>query len=260
MGLVQRVGEGSFRAGHYPIVRFAPLLDQGGLAFDRLASFCRVAKAGGFTKAARGDPTRQSLFSRQVGELETFFGVQLIRSQGRGISLTDAGRRLYALANEGLAALVDFKQEQAGRPAEIVIGAGESVIEWVLLPRLKALWSSLPRSRVRLMNLRTEAVVGGLREGTVDLADLPSIAADGFDPVQIVSLPVHGFPPVRLALAWNPRTARVRPAVERARMASVDLLRAAAFRACSAPPSPASTPPPAPSRLPPTRPGPRRRA
>lgn len=70
---------------------FTELLQQGGLALDRLLSFCFVAQAGGVTRAAKGDPARQSLFTRQIKELEEFFGTEPIRGKGRGIVLTGAG-------------------------------------------------------------------------------------------------------------------------------------------------------------------------
>ena len=115
---------------------FAQLLREGGLSFDRLQSFCLVAQAGGVTKAAKGEANKQTLYSRQIKELEEFFGTELVRRKGRGIELTPAGERLNKVAREYFAALLDFKSECKGLPVEIVIGAGESIIRWVLLPRL----------------------------------------------------------------------------------------------------------------------------
>jgi DNA-binding transcriptional LysR family regulator len=145
------------------------LLQQGGLSLDRLQSFCLVAKAGGVTKAAKGDPARQSLFSRQIKELEEFFGVELVRRNGRGVALTAAGLRLHALAREQLAGLLDFKQECAGISQELTLAAGDSVIQWVLLPKLVELQSKLPAVRLRVLNLPSAEIASGLAEGTIDL-------------------------------------------------------------------------------------------
>src|SRR5476651_2050856 len=76
---------------------FDQMLSKGGLSLDRLNNFCRIAEAGGITKAAGGDPGKQSLYSRQIKELETFFGLELKVRQGKGIALTDAGQRLAGL-------------------------------------------------------------------------------------------------------------------------------------------------------------------
>jgi DNA-binding transcriptional LysR family regulator len=146
------------------------LLRQTGLSLDRLQSFCLVAEAGGVTKAAKGDATRQSLYSRQVKELEEFFGVELMRRMGRGIALTAAGTRLHTIAREHFASLSDFKRDCADLPAEIVIGAGDSLIQWLLLPRLRELRQSIPNARFRFLNLTTETAVRQLADGLIDFA------------------------------------------------------------------------------------------
>jgi len=49
----------------------------GGFTIERLRAFCRIAESGSIVLAAKGDPTRQSQFSRQVKGLEEFFGTKL---------------------------------------------------------------------------------------------------------------------------------------------------------------------------------------
>jgi DNA-binding transcriptional LysR family regulator len=149
---------------------FSELLQQGGLSLDRLQSFCLVALAGGVTKAAKGDPARQSLFSRQVKELEEFFGVELIRRKGRGVVLTEAGTRLNLIARECCAALSDFKNECKSHPVEVVIGTGESVIQWLLMPRLDKIRLQLPNVRLTFLNLPTTDAVKRLADGVIDFA------------------------------------------------------------------------------------------
>ncbi|HOW63731.1 MAG TPA: LysR family transcriptional regulator [Candidatus Paceibacterota bacterium] len=149
---------------------FSDLLGQGGLSLDRLQSFCKVAQAGGVTRAAQGDPARQSLFSRQIKELEEFFGTELIRRKGRGIVLTDAGARLNTLARECCAALSDFKSECRNQTVEIVIGAGESIIQWLIMPHLDQLRHHLPNARLKLLNLPTTEAVKRLADGLIDFA------------------------------------------------------------------------------------------
>ena len=135
---------------------------------DRLQSFCLVAQAGGVTKAAKGDPAKQSLFSRQIKELEEFFGAELMRRKGRGIALTAAGERLNALARECFASLLDFKSGCKGLPVEIVIGAGESIIDWVLMPRLAEVRKRVPNVRLKFLNLATSDIVRRLGDGVID--------------------------------------------------------------------------------------------
>jgi LysR family transcriptional regulator, nitrogen assimilation regulatory protein len=170
---------------------FAELLSQGGLSLERLQSFCLVAEASGVTKAARGDPTKQSLYSRQVKELEEFFGAELVRRKGRGIVLTAAGERLNVLARECFASLLDFKSACKGLPVEVVIGAGESVIEWVLMPRLAEVRKKLPNVRLKFLNLATSEVVRRLTEGVIDFGVVRRDAVAR--PLQCVSLGVMGY-------------------------------------------------------------------
>ena len=78
------------------------ILAKTGFLLDRLAGFCAVAGAGSIVGAARGDAVRQSLLSRQIRELEEFFGTELVRRQGRGLVLTAAGVELAALGRNGV--------------------------------------------------------------------------------------------------------------------------------------------------------------
>ncbi len=146
------------------------LLHEGGLSLDRLQSFCLVAQAHGITKAAQGDPVRQSMFSRQIKELEEFFGSELIRRTGRGIVLTDTGARLDTIARECFDSLLDFKRHCKDLPIEVAIGAGESVIQWLLLQRLDQIRERLPKVRLKFLNLPSEEMVKRLVEGLIDLA------------------------------------------------------------------------------------------
>jgi DNA-binding transcriptional LysR family regulator len=148
---------------------FDDLLIKGGLSLDRLQSFCQVAAAGGVTKAARGDSARQSQFSRQIKELEEFFGVELLRRKGRGVALTPAGERLHQLAREQLLALADFTKSCQGQPVQITLAAGDSLIQWAFLPNLQGIRDQLRQVSFRVLNLPTTEIIARLRDGTVDL-------------------------------------------------------------------------------------------
>lgn len=158
---------------------------------ERLRSFCLVAQAGGVTRAAKGDPVWQSLYSRQIKELEEFFGAELVRRKGRGIALTAAGERLNVLARECFASLLDFKCGCKGLPVEIVIAAGESVIDWVLVPRLAEVRKRLPKVRLKFLNLATKEIVERLADGVIDFGVVRRDAVSR--PLRGVSLGVMGY-------------------------------------------------------------------
>ena len=106
---------------------FEHLFAERGLSLDRLKTLIEVAKAGSIAAAARGDSARQSLYSRQIKELEEFFGVELASRRGKVLALTGAGWELVRLASESLCLLDDFKSRSRNLPYRFTIGAGAAV-------------------------------------------------------------------------------------------------------------------------------------
>ena len=147
---------------------FDELLSRRGLSLDRLHAFLKVATAGGISRAVGADPVRQSQFSRQIKELEGFFGVALFRRRGKSLHLTTSGERLTQVARVSLGALHDFGRACAEEPVEFTLGSGDSLIHWLLLPRLGALRREFPRVKLRLRNLRSGDIVRGLNDGHLD--------------------------------------------------------------------------------------------
>ncbi|MBI3878592.1 MAG: LysR family transcriptional regulator [Verrucomicrobia bacterium] len=147
---------------------FRDLFQQSGLSLERLHTFCTVVEAGGISKAASGDPNAQSLFSRQIKELEEYFGVELVRRSGRGVVLTSHGKRLAVVVRECLSSLDDFRVECAGTPQRITIAAGDSLMRWLVLPRLKSLRGRLANVSFVFLNLQSDDILRRIHEGTVD--------------------------------------------------------------------------------------------
>jgi len=148
---------------------FEDLLSRRGISFDRLRALVDVAQAGSIAKAANGDANRQSQYSRQLKELEGFFGAELTERQGKHLKLTPSGLRLAQIAREALHGLSDFDAETQHRPITVTVGAGDSLLQWLLLPRLGALQAKLPRTRILLRNCRTRDIASGLTDLTLDL-------------------------------------------------------------------------------------------
>lgn len=152
------------------MVKFKTLFNRSGLSLDRLRNFVLIAQAGGISLAAGGDPGRMSLFSKQIKELETFFGVALTRRQGRVMKLTEAGERLAQLAQVHLCGLEDFQQTCQDTPQTLSLASGNSMFEWLVLPRMAQLRHGLPNTRFELHAGRTNELVARLTEMSVDLA------------------------------------------------------------------------------------------
>lgn len=80
---------------------------------DRLttiATFVKVAQAGGFSAAARALKIAPSAASRQVKRLERVLGVRLLNRTTRSVRLTEAGRTYYERGAQILAELKDADQ------------------------------------------------------------------------------------------------------------------------------------------------------
>lgn len=137
---------------------------------ERLANFCTVADTGSIVGAAKSDPVRQSLISRQIRELESFFEVELVRRKGRGLELTEAGRELAAIGRQNFKGLSDYAARCQGAEWNVRVVASNSSAQWLLLPRLKDVSPSKLRVRFEIYHEQTHDMVSATREGTYDIA------------------------------------------------------------------------------------------
>ncbi len=144
-------------------------LFQRGLNLEKLRSFLEVAQSGSVTKAARGGESRRSLMSRQIGELEKTLGFDLFRRNGRAIEITEAGRELALLTASFFAEFEEVARR--GNKAETVlrIGAGASVFEALVFPRLHRLEKEFSGSNFEFLSLPTAQVIDDLHNGKIDI-------------------------------------------------------------------------------------------
>jgi DNA-binding transcriptional LysR family regulator len=64
--------------------------------------------------------------------------------------------------------LLNFRTESKGLPVEIIIGAGESIIDWVLMPHLGVVRQNLRNTRLKFLNLSSTEVAHRLVDGMID--------------------------------------------------------------------------------------------
>ncbi|MEI7929598.1 MAG: LysR family transcriptional regulator, partial [Verrucomicrobiales bacterium] len=112
--------------------------------------------------------TKQSQFSRQIKELENFFGVALTRRVGRRIEITEEGHRLALVIRRHFRELDDFREAMAGRSVSVRISSQGSVIDWLLVLRLDDIHKTLGNALVELEQLRTADVVRAVSDGRLD--------------------------------------------------------------------------------------------
>jgi DNA-binding transcriptional LysR family regulator len=148
---------------------FEKLFSERGLSLDRLRVLVEVHDAGSIAQAAPGDPIRQSQHSRQLRELAEFFGCEVARRKGKLLKLTPEGAALAELARAHLRALEDFRAECRAESIDYKIAAGDSLLQWLVIPRLGRLATGKPPVRFATISLRTIEIVQQLMEGRVDL-------------------------------------------------------------------------------------------
>lgn len=136
-----------------------------GFSLERLQAFVTIAESKSISRAAPGNAVRQSQLSRQITELEAALEVALFNRARRGFELTAAGQRLLLVTREFSLGLSDLRRKEP--LPELALGAGDSVLQWLVLPRLSKL-AALAHFKLTAM---TEAqLTVALEEHQLDLA------------------------------------------------------------------------------------------
>jgi DNA-binding transcriptional LysR family regulator len=149
---------------------FDTLFSRSGLSLDRLRSFVELSEAGSISKAASGDPSRQALISRQIRELEEFFGTELTLRRGKTLVLSPAGQRLAILIREQFQDLDDFQREQQNQAKSFSLGAGASILEWLVIPAAFKIRRALSLPTLQLASHRSGQLIELIRDGRLDFA------------------------------------------------------------------------------------------
>ncbi len=149
-------------------IMFDDLFSESGLSLDRCRAFLAIVEAGGITQASEGSTSRQSQLSRQLGELETWLGAKLLTRGRERFSLTETGKELAMILKTSFSGLDRLRTSCSDRLPLLRLGAGESLLQWVVIPGLAEISLSKVKARWGLKNLRSEDVFNGLVDGSLD--------------------------------------------------------------------------------------------
>ena len=180
---------------------FDSLFSQRGLSLDRLRALLEVHDAGSIAQSVPGNPVRHSQYSRQLRELSEFFGCEVAERRGKLVKLTPQGRRLAEISREYLRALTDFTGACRGEQDTFTIAAGDSLMLWLVLPRLGALLKRLPNVRFATESSRTYEIVQKLSELRIDFgvmrksALVPGIKAAALGNLSFILVVPKGLSP-----------------------------------------------------------------
>lgn len=143
------------------------VLERTGVSLERLRSFLSVVDAAGIARAAPGQPARQSLYSRQIGELEAALEVVLFERKGRQLLVTEAGRQLATVVRDALHGIETVAQTDRQVPRPFTLAAGDSLLHWWVIPRLGG---HLLKDGARVEALSSKDAAAAVYEGRLDFA------------------------------------------------------------------------------------------
>ena len=141
-----------------------------------LRYFVAVADAGSVTGAAAAIPIAQPALTRQMRDLESETGVQLLQRLPRGVRLTQAGVTLYESAQRILseAARLDRRlaQSQQRDLVPVVVGASPTLARLLLPGLFEKSIAAISNLELRAREAFTPELIDWLERGMIDVAVL----------------------------------------------------------------------------------------
>lgn len=140
----------------------------------QLEYFVRVAELGSFTRASGVLGIAQPALSRQVRQLEVELRQNLLLRNGRGVTLTEAGKLLLD-HGRGILHQVDRAREDLGRvhgalAGRVALGLPPSIARLLTVPLTRAFRKRLPAAALSISEGLTISMQEGLLTGRLDLA------------------------------------------------------------------------------------------
>ena len=140
----------------------------------QLETFVHVAEHGSFSKAAMVLGVAQPALSRQVRALETELHETLLLRNGRGVELTEAGRRLLQHGQDILNLVSHAKDDLRARRSEpvgqITIAMPPTLARLHTLALIRAFQAEMPQARLTIMEGFSVHLTEWLLTGRTDLA------------------------------------------------------------------------------------------
>ncbi|WP_025642238.1 LysR family transcriptional regulator [Schnuerera ultunensis] len=143
------------------------------IKLDLYKIFCKVAKLGSFSKAAKSLYMTQPAVSQAIMQLESELEIRLFTRTPRGVVLTNEGEILFEYANSainlinvGEKKIIESKNLMAG---ELRIGVGDTISRYFLLPFLEEFHSKYPKIKLKVINRTTLELTDLLKSGEVDV-------------------------------------------------------------------------------------------
>ena len=157
-----------------------------------LRAFEATARLQGYSAAARALNVTPAAVAQQVRKLEAETGTALVRREGRGLALTQAGAALADVLSDGFGRIAkgfeDVRQAQATRGVQV--STTVRFVEAVILPGLAGFWKDNPRTQVSFSPEGNTAPVDLERFDIVIRAGPPGQIWEGCQSTPLVTTPI----------------------------------------------------------------------
>jgi len=142
------------------------------LDLKQLEYFQHIAELGSFSRAARYLAVVQPALSRQIRQLELELGQSLFERNGRGVVLTEAGRRLLEHARGILTQVArarqDLEDHRAADAGHLVVGLPPSLGRTITVPLVAEFRARLPKATIATVEGLSNYILEWLGVGRVD--------------------------------------------------------------------------------------------
>jgi LysR family nitrogen assimilation transcriptional regulator len=139
----------------------------------QLKYFVWVADLGSFSRASESLSIAQSALSRHVADLEVELKQRLFNRTGRGVTLNEAGKRLYAhgrgILEQASRAKQDLLQRSDVPMGRVVVGLPFSVARIFAARFVQSFAQSFPQATLSVVEASSEHVLEWLAAGRIDI-------------------------------------------------------------------------------------------
>ncbi len=143
-----------------------------GMDLKQLSYFVHVAECGSFTRAAALLQIAQPALSRQVRQLEVELRQTLLTRNGRGVALTDAGKRLLehsrGILHQVERAREDLDEMRGAPVGHVAIGLPPTVGRILTAPLVYAFQQRFPRATLGIVEGLSTYITEWLAAGRID--------------------------------------------------------------------------------------------
>ena len=140
----------------------------------QLEYFVHVAELGGFTRASAYLRVAQPALSRQIRTLEVELRQTLFERNGRGVTLTEAGKRLLAhgrgILQQVERARQDMEDERGAASGHLAVGLPPSVSRVLTAPLVAAFRRRFPKATLTVVEGLSAYALEWLQIGRIDCA------------------------------------------------------------------------------------------